>query len=101
MDAISLRQRSDYTFKYNAKEGRFGWLRLTPAYSIKVVQEILNDFGENISILDPFSGTATTPLLAGYLGYNSVGIEINPFLAWFGRIKTTLYDEEVISSAQT
>lgn len=37
-----MKQRSDYTFKYNKEQGRHGWLRLTPAYSIKLVKEILN-----------------------------------------------------------
>ena len=36
-----LTQRADYTQKHNAKTGRYGWLRLTPAYSLKVVNEIL------------------------------------------------------------
>jgi DNA modification methylase len=99
MNTTRLKQRADLTFKYNAKEGRFGWLRLTPAYSIKIVQEILSDNEKNITILDPFSGTATTPLLAGYLGYKSTGIEINPFLTWFGRIKTSTYDDSTIKSA--
>ena len=34
-------QRADLTFKYNLKAGRHGWLRLTPAYSIKLVEKIL------------------------------------------------------------
>ena len=37
-----MERRSDYTFKYNTKMGRHGWLRLTPAYSIKLVKEILH-----------------------------------------------------------
>ena len=30
-----IRQRADYTHKFNAKMGQHGWLRLTPAYSVK------------------------------------------------------------------
>jgi hypothetical protein len=37
-----LRQRADYTHKHNVKTGRHGWLRLTPAYSVKVVEEIIS-----------------------------------------------------------
>ncbi len=37
----SLAQRADYTHKHNAESGRHGWLRLTPAYSLKIVGEIL------------------------------------------------------------
>ena len=33
--------RTDYTFKYNTHIGRHGWLRLTPAYSVKLVRELI------------------------------------------------------------
>lgn len=36
-----LRQRSDLTFKHNLSKGRHGWFRLTPAYSVKIVDDIL------------------------------------------------------------
>ena len=35
------RQKAHLTFRGNAKRGRHGWLRLTPAYSLHVVNEIL------------------------------------------------------------
>ena len=35
------RQKAHLTFRGNAKRGRHGWLRLTPAYSLQVVNEIL------------------------------------------------------------
>ena len=65
-----MKQRSDYTFKYNIKNGRHGWLRLTPAYSIKLVKEILQRDtlfsveNQAQNILDPFCGTATTGVVA-------------------------------------
>lgn len=37
----SARQNADLTFKLNRHYGRHGWLRLTPAYSVKLVSEIL------------------------------------------------------------
>ena len=40
---MQISQRSDYTFKYNNKLGRHGWLRLTPAYSVKLVTEIIGN----------------------------------------------------------
>ncbi|MDM8545709.1 DNA adenine methylase [Candidatus Venteria ishoeyi] len=80
-------QRSDYTFKYNAKLGRHGWLRLTPAYSVKLVQEIVAETPKDAFILDPFSGTATTGLCAAEMGMNAHLCDINPFLIWFGNTK--------------
>ena len=49
------KQRADLTFKYNLKRGRHGWLRLTPAYSVKVVQQILENHPETIYVIDQFS----------------------------------------------
>lgn len=89
-----MRQRSDYTFKYNVKNGRHGWLRLTPAYSIKLVKEILQRdtlfSAENQAqnILDPFCGTATTGVVAAEYGLNCTLYDINPFLVWFCKIKS-------------
>lgn len=47
------RQRADYTHKFNAKSGRYGWLRLTPAYSVKVVEELMGQCKYPLRILDP------------------------------------------------
>lgn len=92
-------QRLDYTFKYNQKLGRHGWLRLTPAYSVKLVEELLaNDYSSNL-ILDPFSGTATTGLVSAFSGRQSYLYEINPFLIWFGNAKCSNYSMTDIAEA--
>ena len=64
----SARQNANLTFKLNRHYGRHGWLRLTPAYSVKLVSEILTASDRGIRVLDPFSGTATTSLCAAYAG---------------------------------
>lgn len=87
-------QRSDYTFKYNTKLGRHGWLRLTPAYSVKLVQELVSETPKNAFILDPFSGTATTGLCAAENGMTAHLCDINPFLIWFGNTKLFNFSEE-------
>lgn len=87
----SVRQNADLTFKLNRHYGRHGWLRLTPAYSVKLVNEILTASDRGIRVLDPFSGTATTPLCAAYAGDSATGVEINPFLTWFGNVKLATY----------
>ena len=82
-----ITRRSDYTFKYNRHLERHGWLRLTPAYSVKLVKEIVCQLSEVRHIVDPFSGTATTGIVAGEYGYQCSLIDINPFLVWFGNVK--------------
>ena len=57
--------RSEHlTFKGNGHESRYGWLRLTPAYSLHLVAQIIGDHATDKPIvLDPFCGTGTTALL--------------------------------------
>ncbi|MEA5500747.1 TRM11 family methyltransferase [Limnoraphis robusta] len=92
----TLKQRADYTFKYNCSYGRHGWLRLTPAYSVKLVEKLLMSAEQNLIILDPFSGTATTALVAAENAYKAFTFDINPFLVWLGNIKCKNYSEEQI-----
>lgn len=94
-----LRQRADYTYKFNAKTGRHGWLRLTPAYSVKIVEELIVDHNEAKRVLDPFCGTGTTALSAAYHGHEVVTIDINPFLLWITQAKTAGYSPREITAA--
>jgi len=88
-----IKQRSDYTFKYNQKLGRHGWLRLTPAYSVKLVSEIIKTIPQDSFILDPFSGTATTGLVGAEQGLLAHCLDINPFLRWLGNAKCRNYSQ--------
>lgn len=89
-----IKQNSEYTFKYNMDIDRHGWLRLTPAYSVRLVNEILNGYNDkNLNILDPFSGTGTTGIVASKKGHKSVLNEINPFLVWLANQKTKNYTD--------
>lgn len=98
---VALRQRSDYTHKHNHKAGRHGWLRLTPAYSVKVVDELLAAYpGDPAHVLDPFCGTATTALCAASKGHTATTVEINPFLVWLAETKTATYDASTIQATR-
>ncbi len=91
-----LRQRADYTYKFNSKTGRHGWLRLTPAYSVKIVEELIVDHDQDKRVFDPFCGTGTTALSAAYHGHECVTTDINPFLLWFALAKTGQYSPQQI-----
>jgi hypothetical protein len=93
----TVKRRSELTFRHNTAQGRHGWLRLTPAYSIKVVEQILDRHHERLNVFDPFSGTATTALCAAMRGHHAVALDINPFLVWFGNAKVCRYSEAEIS----
>jgi DNA modification methylase len=104
MDVIvkspKLKQRADLTYKHNTVSGRHGWLRLTPAYSVKVVEEVLPSAGEGSRVLDPFSGTATTTLCAATHGMEAVSIDVNPFLVWLGNAKLAHYSRDQLAAAR-
>ncbi len=91
-----LSRRPDYTYKFNSQTGRHGWLRLTPAYSVKIVEELVATHSEAKRILDPFCGTGTTALCAAYHGHEGVTTDINPFLVWLARSKTAHYGSTTI-----
>ena len=94
MNRTALRQRSDYTYKANIKAGRHGWLRLTPAYGINLVYGELSKLSEGSRVIEPFSGSGTTPLAASELGLSCNAREINPFLVWLGNAKLNSYSKE-------
>jgi DNA modification methylase len=95
-----LRQRADLTHKHNHKTGRHGWLRLTPAYSVKIVEDLIENCEQPMRIFDPFCGTATTALIAAYHGHEGVTTDINPFLVWLGKAKTAHYSAKEIASTR-
>ena len=97
---LGLRQRADYTHKFNTKTGRHGWLRLTPAYSVKVVQETISRYGGELNVLDPFCGTGTTALCAIAEGHRATTVDINPFLTWLARAKTSAYSASSLAEAE-
>jgi hypothetical protein len=93
-----ISQRSDYTFKHNRSLGRHGWLRLTPAYSVKLVREIIDELPEGSRIVDPFSGTATTGVAAAEFAHSSILFDINPFLVWLGNTKLANLDKKQMAA---
>ena len=96
-----LRQRADYTHKYNLTSGRHGWLRLTPAYSVRIVEEIINHTTGHRRVFDPFCGTGTTALSAAYHGHYAATTEINPFLVWLAQAKTDHYSIAVVTRTRS
>lgn len=95
-----LRQCADYTHKFNTNSGRHGWLRLTPAYSVKIVESLIAEIKPPKRIFDPFCGTGTTALSAAYHGHCSVTTDINPFLVWLAQAKTAHYTGRHITTAR-
>ena len=97
-----INQNSHYTFKYNSSIGRHGWLRLTPAYSVQLVEDILSSLDYSPQcVLEPFSGTGTTELVCANRGIPSFALDINPFLVWFGNAKLKKYTIDTLNECLT
>lgn len=92
MNDLAYRRQHHLSFKGNLKETRYGWLRLTPAYSLNLIGELLSSLhpGED-RVLDPFCGTGTTALACAERGLACDTTDINPFLIWLASTKAHLY----------
>ena len=97
---MTIAQKSHLTFKANMGVSRHGWLRLTPAYSYRLVKDSLRGVDADALVLDPFAGTGTTGLVAAELGMDAVMLDLNPFLVWLGRTKCRNYSVQNVSDAR-
>ncbi len=95
----SLLRNDHLTFKANREQGRHGWLRLTPAYSVHLVKDLIERTDPDDLILDPFCGTGTTALVAAQAGRHCHTVDINPFLVWLANAKCVSYSVEEVSAA--
>jgi len=68
---------------------RHNWYYFKESFSATLVDEAINESKINKKdlIIDPFNGSGTVTLAAATKGYNAVGFEINPFLAFLGKTK--------------
>jgi hypothetical protein len=99
--SVASRQ-THLTFKANLERGRHGWLRLTPAYSIHLVEELVAQHqGKEKIVLDPFCGTGTTALVCAQAGIPCHTVDINPFLVWLSNAKYAAYSQADIEAALT
>jgi hypothetical protein len=97
MNNVLLGSEAHLTFKGNLKQSRYGWLRLTPAYSVHLVADLLDRAaGPEAVVFDPYCGTGTTALVCAEKGLSSYTTDINPFLVWLASAKAAAYDAQVI-----
>ena len=93
--------RARFTFHGNVRDTRYGWLRLTPAYSVHLVRELLDARSvPELPVLDPFCGTGTTLLTCAERGITCATVDVNPFLVWLARAKIAKYSAKSVSRAR-
>jgi hypothetical protein len=93
--------RARFTFHGNVRDTRYGWLRLTPAYSVHLVRELLESRTlPTLPVLDPFCGTGTTLLTCAELGIPCTTVDVNPFLVWLAGVKTAKFSPASLKEAE-
>jgi DNA modification methylase len=76
------------TFKGGQTEPLHAWYPLLEGYSPGFVEEIIKNFAPRARrVLDPFSGTGTTPLTVATLGREAFYCELNPLLQFLTEAK--------------
>ncbi len=98
-ERAATRQNSHLTHRANTGTGRHGWLRLTPAYSVRLVRERTAHLPPGAVVTDPFSGSGTTVLAAAEHGCVGQAVDVNPFLVWLGNAKAASYPAPVLAAA--
>jgi hypothetical protein len=79
------------TFRGNLNRSRHGWLRLTPAYSVQLVERLVAELPASARVLDPFCGSGTTLLTCAERGLTCTTVDLNPFLVWLANAKAARY----------
>src|ERR1041385_3061935 len=73
----------------STKLPRHRWYFYKEGFSPFLVETAIELSGieKNDLIIDPFNGSGTTTLTSSLLGYNSIGIEVNPFTSFLSDAK--------------
>ena len=65
------------SYQGNHNTPGFRWMKYKEGFSKELVEQLIEDV-QPLSVLDPFSGIGTTPLIAAGRGLRATGIEIAP-----------------------
>jgi DNA modification methylase len=98
--ARAIERHDHLTHRGNNKHTRYGWLRLTPAFSVHLIQDLVKALPPGANVLDPFCGTGTTALVCAEEGIHAETTDINPFLLWLATAKTAAYSTTEIQEAK-
>lgn len=76
------------TFSLNKSENIHNWFSYLEGYSYTLVETELKQLKGINSLLDPFGGSGTTPLVGVFKGIQSYYCETNPVMAYITKVKT-------------
>ena len=80
---------------------RHRWYVIKEAFSPELLSLAVCDASleKKSIVIDPFCGSGTVPVAASLRGYRSMGIEVNPFLAFVARTKLSNCSPRSLDSA--
>jgi hypothetical protein len=84
-----------FNFITTSLEPRHRWYYFKEGFSSNVVKEAIASKARKkgpLNILDVFNGCGTTVLTSALLGHKATGIEVNPFLEFATRVKTSTFN---------
>jgi DNA modification methylase len=90
-------------FATNQNLPRHRWFQFKEGFSADLVKLAVADIGRRrtLSLLDPFAGSGTTPVQAGFMRLPVTAIEVNPFLHFAINAKCTYTDANELSMRKT
>lgn len=79
-------------FSVNMEQPRHRWYEFKEGFSSTLVERAIRETrksakSDSFTVLDPFSGSGTSPLTALQSRCNAVGYEVNPFMSFVGKTK--------------
>lgn len=94
-----INYRDKYKHSVNFSENKdvpfHQWFKYREGFSGAMIKDLIEDSKIEIDqiVLDPFSGSGTTPVVAQELGYSSIGIDVNPMSAFICKVKLSSYSK--------
>lgn len=93
-DNFELKNGGYSNYEDTTDLARHRWYYYKEGFSPNFVAKAIESSGitKNDLIIDPFNGSGTTTLSSALLGYNSIGVEVNPFTSFLSSVKVKNLD---------
>ena len=100
---LSYKYSNSVNFSENIEVPFHKWFRYREGFSGELIKELIKDSGASKDeiIIDPFSGSGTTPVVAVLEGYNGFGMDVNPLSTYIANVKMQKYTEFELQSCMT
>lgn len=91
--------RNSVNFSQNNDVPFHQWFRYREGFSGALIKDLIKSSkleSKDAIIIDPFSGSGTTPVVAAQEGYYGIGVDVNPVSVFISNVKLKEYDKNKI-----